>query len=54
MGGLVEKIIPRNTPIPFSISQEFTTHKDNQRNLLIHVLQGEKRDCKSEQISCTV
>ncbi|MBT4990069.1 MAG: Fe-S protein assembly chaperone HscA [Rickettsiales bacterium] len=42
MGGLVEKIIPRNTPIPVSITKEFTTHKNNQKNLLIHILQGER------------
>jgi molecular chaperone HscA len=42
MGGLVEKIVPRNTPIPVSMTQEFTTHKDNQKNLLIHILQGER------------
>lgn len=50
LGGIVEKIITKNTPIPVSIAKEFTTYEDGQTGIQLHIVQGERemaRDCIS-------
>ncbi len=50
MGGLVERIVPRNQPIPTAMAQDFTTYQDGQTALALHVVQGERdlvADCRS-------